>query len=328
AVDEINALGGIDGRKIEIFLEDDEGRPELAKTVIGKLISENKVHAIIGEVASSNSLAAAPIAQEAKIPMISPASTNPKVTQVGNYIFRACFVDPFQGEAMAKFALYNLNVKRVAILDDVWSDYSKGLTETFTKTFTKLGGKVISKQSYAQTDPDFKAQLRAIRRLKPDAIYLPGYYGQVAIIAKQARELKMNMPLLGGDGWDSPELWKLGGNALKNSYITNHLAVDNPAEAVQKFIEAYQTKFNVHPDSLAALGYDTIYILADALRRAKTTDGQKLRDALAQTKDFYGVTGKINYFDASRNPIKRAVILKLEPQSSKFIYYSTILPSN
>ena len=136
------------------------------------------------------------------------------------------------------------------------------------------------------------------------------------------------MPLLGGDGWDSPELWKLGGNALKNSYITNHLAVDNPAEAVQKFIEAYQTKFNVHPDSLAALGYDTIYILADALRRAKTTDGQKLRDALAQTKDFYGVTGKINYFDASRNPIKPAVILKLESQSSKFIYYSTILPSN
>ncbi len=325
AVAEINASGGIDGRRIEIFLEDDEGRPERAKEVIRKLISEKEVHAIIGEVASSNSLAAAPVAQEAKIPMITPASTNKKVTEVGNYIFRACFVDPFQGEAMAKFAFAELKIKRVVIMTDESSDYSKGLTDTFNRTFTQLGGKVIMKQSYTQFDPDFKIQLRAIRKLKPDAIYLPGYYGQVAIIAKQARGLNINVPLLGGDGWDSPELWKLGGQALNNSYITNHFVNDNPATEVQKFSNTYKTKFYGNPDSLAALGYDTTYILADAIRRAKTTDGEKLRDAIAQTKNFSGVTGNININEA-RNAVKPVVILKLNAQNKQFNYHSTIKP--
>ena len=326
AVDEINAKGGIDGRKFEIFLEDDQGRPEKAKLVVGKLISEKKVHVIIGEVASSNSLAAAPEAQSAKIPMISPSSTNQKVTEVGDYIFRACFVDPYQGEAMAKFAFYELNARKVAIFGDSFSDYSKGLTKTFTDTFTKLGGKIVATQTYAYLAPDFKAHLKTIRKSKPDVLYLPGYYGEVGIIVKEARELEMKMPLLGGDGWDSPEIWKLGGDALNNSYISNHYAADDSSATVKNFNEKYENTFDSAPDALAALGYDSVYILADALRRAKTTDGKKLRNAIEQTADFYGVTGKIERFNAARNPIKPSVILKLDPQNESFKYYSTIQP--
>lgn len=325
AVDEINAAGGVNGKKITLISEDDQGRPEQAKTVMSKLINQDKVQAVLGEVASSNSLAAAPVAQEARIPMITPSSTNPKVTEVGDYISRVCFIDPFQGSVMAKFAANTLKAKTAAIIGDVQSDYSKGLTEFFTKEFTKLGGKVVAEQKYAQTDPDFKAQLTAIRNTNPDVIYIPGYYGQVAIIAKQARELGMNMPLLGGDGWDSPELWKLGGDALKNAYISNHYSAENPAPEIQNFVKAYQAKYNVVPDALAALAYDAAKVLADAIKRAGGTDSAKLRDAINATKDFKGVTGSIT-LDANRNAIKPAVILELNPSASKFVFKETIYP--
>lgn len=326
AADEINAAGGINGRKLELFIEDDQGRPELAKTVVKSLIEKDKVHVILGEVASTNSLAAAPEAQAAKIPMISPASTNPMVTEVGDYIFRTAFVDPLQGEAMAKFAFNELKARRIAIFGDANSGYSKGLSEKFTETFTKLGGKILIKEIYYQTDPNYKGQLVKIRRLKPDAIYLPGYYGEVGVIAKQARQLKMTMPLLGGDGWDSPELWKLGGDALNNTYITNHFADDNPLPKVRAFIEKYKAKFETNPDSLAALGYDTAYLLADALRRAKSTEGASLRNAIAETKDFSGAAGNISRFSPARNPIKPVIVLKLNPQTARFLYQTTIEP--
>ena len=325
AVDEINAAGGVNGKKITLISEDDQGRPEQAKTVMSKLVNQDKVQAVLGEVASSNSLAAAPVAQEAKIPMITPSSTNPKVTEVGDYISRVCFIDPFQGSVMAKFAANTLKAKTAAIIGDVQSDYSKGLTEFFTQEFTKLGGKVVAEQKYAQTDPDFKAQLTAIRNTNPDVIYIPGYYGQVAIIAKQARELGMNMPLLGGDGWDSPELWKLGGDALKNSYISNHYSAENPAPEIQNFVKAYQAKYNVVPDSLAALAYDAAKVLADAMKRAGGTDSAKLKEAINATKDFKGVTGSIT-LDGSRNAIKPAVVLELNPAESKFAFKETIYP--
>lgn len=325
AVEEINNSGGVLGKKIQLIVEDDQGRPEQAKTVVSKLINQDKVQAVLGEVASTNSLAAAPVAQEAKIPMITPSSTNPKVTQVGNYIFRVCFIDPFQGAVMAQYAAKNLNAKTAAIFGDVQSDYSKGLSEVFKQEFERLGGKVVSEQSYAQTDPDFKGQLTAIRSAKPDVIYIPGYYGQVGIIAKQARELGMNMPLLGGDGWDSPDLWKLGGEALKNTYISNHYSADNPAPKIQNFVKAYQAKFGVKPDSLAALAYDSAKVLADAIKRADSADPRKLRDAIAQTKDFDGVTGKIT-INADRNAVKPAVVLELDPSKNGFIYKETIYP--
>lgn len=327
AAKEINNSGGINGKKIELYFKDDEGRPFTAKKAVEELITKDKVDVIIGEVASTLSLAAAPTAQEAKILMISPSSTNPKVTEVGDYIFRACFIDPFQGAAMAKFAFYQLNLRRVAIFGDENSDYSKGLAENFKNTFTNLGGKIVNEQEYFYFyEIDFKKHLRIMMKSKPEAIYLPGYYNQTAQIAKEARAMKINIPLLGGDGWDAPELWKIGGESLNNSYITNHFASDNSSTEVQNFTIKYETKFKSKPDSLAALAYDSVYLLADALKRAKTTDGTKLRDAIAQTRNFYGVTGKIERFDKSRNPVKPTVILKLQPQTQKFVYYTTIEP--
>lgn len=325
AVEEINAGGGINGKKLVVISEDDQGRPEQAKTVVSKLISQDKVHALLGEVASTNSLAAAPVAQEAKIPMITPSSTNPKVTEVGDFISRVCFIDPFQGAVMAKFSANTLKAKTAAILGDVNSDYSKGLTQFFEEEFARLGGKVVAKEAYTQTDPDFKGQLTKIRNLNPDVVYIPGYYSQVGIIAKQARELGMNMPLLGGDGWDSPELWKLGGESLKNTFISNHYAADNPAPEIQNFVKAYKAKFNTVPDSLAALAYDAAKVLADAIKRAGGTDSAKLKDAINATKDFAGVTGKIT-LDAKRNATKSAVVLELMPAESKFAFKETIAP--
>lgn len=325
AVEEINNAGGINGKKIQLVIEDDQGRPEQAKTVVSKLVNQDKVVAVLGEVASTNSLAAAPVAQEAKIPMITPSSTNPKVTEVGDYISRVCFIDPFQGSTMAKFAATSLKAKTAAILGDVNSDYSKGLTQFFEEEFKKQGGTVVTKEAYTQTDPDFKGQLTKIRDLKPDVLYIPGYYGQVGIIAKQARELGMNMPLLGGDGWDSPELWKLGGDALKDSYISNHYSADNPAPEIQNFVKAYQAKFKVVPDSLAALAYDAAKVLADAIKRAGGTDSAKLKDAINATKNFAGVTGTIS-LDATRNAVKPAVVLALDPAASKFTFKETIYP--
>lgn len=325
AVEEINAAGGVNGKKIQLIVEDDQGRPEQAKTVVSKLINQDKVQAVLGEVASTNSLAAAPVAQEAKIPMITPSSTNPKVTEVGDYISRVCFIDPFQGSVMAKFAANTLKAKSAAILGDVNSDYSKGLTQFFEEEFTKLGGKVVAKEAYTQTDPDFKGQLTKIRNLNPDIIYIPGYYGQVGIIAKQARELDMNMPLLGGDGWDSPELWKLGGASLKNTYISNHYSAQNPSPEIQNFVKAFKAKFNVEPDSLAALAYDAAKVLADAIKRAGGTDPAKLKDAINATKDFAGVTGKIT-LDPGRNAVKPAVVLELDPAAAAFKYKETIAP--
>src|SRR5688572_3343036 len=325
AVEEINAAGGVNGKKIQLIIEDDQGRPEQAKTVVSKLINQDRVQAVLGEVASTNSLAAAPVAQEAKIPMITPSSTNPKVTEVGDYISRVCFIDPFQGSVMAKFAANTLKAKTAAILGDVNSDYSKGLTQFFEEEFTKLGGKILAKEAYTQTDPDFKGQLTKIRNLNPDVIYVPGYYGQVGIIAKQARELDMNMPLLGGDGWDSPELWKLGGAALKNTYISNHYSAENPAPEIQNFVKAYKAKFNVEPDSLAALAYDAAKVLADAIKRAGGTDSAKLKDAINATKGFPGVTGQIT-IDSGRNAVKPAVVLELDPTAGKFKFKETIAP--
>jgi len=323
AADEINKSGGINGRQIDILSEDDEGRPEKAATVVTKLIDQDKVIALLGEVASGNSLAAAPKAQAAKVPMISPSSTNPAVTQVGDYIFRVCFIDPFQGEVMAKFAANTLHAKKAAIMEDFNSPYSRGLTEFFESSFTKLGGQIVTKQSYTQGDRDYKGQLTSIRSASPDVIYVPGYYGEVGVIAKQAKQLGINQPLLGGDGWDAPQLFELGGDALNGDYMSNHYSVEDPSPAIQKFVADFKGRYKVVPDALAALGYDSMRVLADGIKRAGTTNGPKLRDAIAGTKDFPGVTGVIT-INAERNAVKPAVVLKL--QDGKYIYQETIKP--
>jgi branched-chain amino acid transport system substrate-binding protein len=323
AFDEINKAGGVLGKKLKILVEDDQSKPEEAATAVTKLINQNHVVAMIGEVSSSRSLAAAPVCQANAVPMVSPSSTNPRVTQIGDYIFRVCFIDPFQGSVMAKFAANTLKAKRVAILVDVRNDYSVGLQTFFRENFRQLGGQIVSEQSYSQGDSDFRAQLTRIKAINPDAIYVPGYYTEVGTIARQARELGITAPLLGGDGWDSPKLFEIGGDALNGCYLSNHYSVDDPSPAVQKFVGDYKARYKQTPDALAALGYDAAKILADAMSRAGSAEGPKVRDALAATKDFPGVTGKIT-INKDRNAVKPAVVLKVE--NGKFVYVETVSP--
>lgn len=323
AFDEINAAGGLLGKPVKVLVEDDRSQPEEATTAVTKLINQSHVVAVLGEVSSSRSLAAAPICQANKVPMVSPSSTNPRVTQVGDYIFRVCFIDPFQAPVMAKFAANTLKVKKVAILTDVRNDYSIGLQTFFRQNFKSLGGEIVAEQSYSEGDSDFRAQLTQIKATNPEAIYVPGYYTEVATIARQARELGITVPLLGGDGWDSPKLFEIGGEALDGCYISNHYSVDDPAPAIQKFVADYKKKYNQVPDALAALGYDAAKILADAIRRAGSTDGEKIRDALKTVKNFVGVTGTIT-INADRNAVKPAVVLKIE--KGKFHYVETVNP--
>ena len=324
AASEVNQSGGINGRKIDIVIEDDKGSPEEAARLTAKLIDQDKVIAIIAGGTSGNSRAAAPKAQASHIPLISPSSTDPAVTQTGNYIFRACFVDTFQGEVMASFARNTLKAQKAAILTDFNSPYSKGLTDYFKLSFGRLGGTIVSEQTYTQGDADFKGQLSTIRSAEPDVIYIPGYYGDVALIAKQARMIGLTQPLLGGDGWDAPELWQLGGDALNGAYISTHYSADNPSPEIQQFVESYKQRYgNLLPDAHAALAYDAARLLFAAIARTGSTEGDKLRDALAQTKDFNGVTGVIS-MDANRNAVKPAVVLKLEDLKS--IYQETVQP--
>ena len=324
AADEINYAGGINGRRIDVVFEDDRGSAEEAARLTAKLIDEDKVIAIIAGGTSGNSRAAAPKAQSSHIPLISPSSTDPAVTQTGDYIFRACFVDSFQGEVMASFAAKTLNAHKAAIIYDFNSPYGRGLTEYFELSFAKLGGQIVSKQTYKQGDADFKGQLSSIRSAEPDVIYIPGYYGDVALIAKQARMIGLTQPLLGGDGWDAPELWQLGGDALNGAYISTHYSSDDPSPMIQTFVEGYKQRYgNTLPDAHAALAYDATRLLVDAITRAGTTEGSKLREALATTRFFKGVTGDIN-IDKDRNAVKPAVVLKL--QDTRYIYETKIQP--
>ena len=283
------------------------------------------MRSIIGAGASGNNLAAAPNAQSSQTPLIAPSSTHPAVTQAGDYIFRACYIDAFQGEVMARFAANTLKAKKAAILVDYNAPYSRGLTEFFELSFAKLDGRIVAKQSYSQGDADFRGQLSAIKAAEPDVIYIPGYYGDVAIIAKQARQIGLTQPLLGADGWDAPELWELARDAVNGSYISNHYSVDGPSETIQKFVRDYKLRYqNLAPDAHAALAYDALRFLADAMQRAGSTEGPKLRDALAATENFPGVTGIIS-MDKNRNAVKPAVIMKL--QDASYIYQETIQPN-
>ena len=309
AFDELNAAGGVLGRKFKLITEDDQSAAGQPATIVRKLIAQDKVVAVLGEVASSKSLEAAPICQQNKVPMISPASTNPKVTEVGDYIFRVCFIDPFQGTVMAKFALTK-GWKKVAVLTDVKQDYSVGLEEFFIKGFKNGGGEIVKEQKYSTGDKDFKPQLTSIKAAKPDAIFVPGYYAEVSLIGKQAKLLGIKVPLLGGDGWVGDSLLKVAGNALDGSFFSCHFSADDKTSETQDFVKKYQAKYGAVPDDMAALGYDSATILADAIKRAGTTDGDKLKTAIAATKEFKGVTGVIT-LDAQRNASKPAVILSI-----------------
>ncbi len=322
-IDAANAAGGVLGKKIKLITEDDQSKPGEAATAVRKLISRDRVVALIGEIASSRSLEAAPIAQSSKIPMVSPGSTNPNVTKVGDHIFRVCFIDPFQGTVMAKFTLNSLKKTRIAVLTDVRQDYSVGLAQFYKEYLTKNGGTVVSEQSYSSGDQDFKGQLTSIKGTNPEAIFVPGYYNEVGLIARQARELGITVPILGGDGWDSPTLTQIGGPALENTFFSNHFSTEDQNPVVQNFVRDYKARFNKDPDGMAALGFDAAKVLLEAMTRAGSSEPAKVREALAATKDFEGVTGKIT-IDGERNAQKPAVVLTIK--DGQFRYAETIAP--
>lgn len=317
AAEEVNAAGGINGKQIELLVQDDRSDASEAATIVTKFVTQDQVHAILGEVASSRSIAAAPIAQNAKIPMLTPSSTNPEVTRKGNYIFRSCFIDPVQGAAIAQFAAKTLNAKRGALMVDRKQDYSTGLEKVINEVFTKLGGQIVVTQSYASGDQDFNAQITDIKGANPDVIFVPGYYGDVGLFAKQARDKGVTVPLVGGDGWDSPSLYQIGGSALHGSYFSNHYSPDDIDPIVQKFVSDYKGKYGSVPDALAATAYDAARIMFDAIKRANSLDGAAIRDALAATKDFPGVTGKVT-FNENRDAVKPIVMVKIE-NGGKFV---------
>lgn len=324
AVEEINNSGGVLGKKIKLITYDDQGKPSEAATVVQKLINKDKVVAIIGEVASSRSKSGAQICQSSKIPMISPASTNPEVTAIGDYIYRVCFIDPFQASVMSKFALNSLKIKRVAVLQDVKNAYSTGLADFFVKQFKEMGGEIVEVQSYSSGDKDFKAQLTAIKSKNPEGVFIPGYYTDVGLIAIQAREIGITSPLFGSDGWESEKLTEgKAKDALEGCFFSTHVSTEDPSPQIQSFIQKYKAKYNMMPDAMSFLAYDAGMIMFDAIKRANSTDPDKIRQELAKTKDYSGVTGKISIND-QRNAVKPAVILEIK--GGQFKYKETVNP--
>ncbi|MCC7476060.1 MAG: ABC transporter substrate-binding protein [Pirellulales bacterium] len=325
AIEEINAAGGVNGKKVRLITYDDKGDAREAGTAATRLVTRDGVVAVLGEVATSLSLAAAPVCQENGIPMVSPSSTNTKVTQVGDKIFRVCFIDPFQAYACAKFAREHeaLKANKAAILYDQASGYSVGLREEFAKSFAKLGGTIVSEQAYTEGDQDFSAQLTAIRASEPDVIFIPGYYTDVGNIAIQTQKLGIATPLLGADGWDSSKLAGIAGKAIEGAYYSNHYSQQDPDPAVQSFISKYKAKHGETPDALAALGYDAARIVCLAIGQAGSTKGDDIAAKLASTKGFPGVTGKIS-IDADRNAVKPAMMIQMKDGIPTYV--TTIQP--
>jgi branched-chain amino acid transport system substrate-binding protein len=332
AINQINAAGGVSvggkgpKRQLKVITYDTRGQAAEASNAVTRLVTDDKVVAVLGEVASSLSLAGAPVAQKYGVPMISPSSTNPKVTQVGDMIFRICFIDPFQGFVTATFARQTLKVSKVAVLYDQSQAYSVGLKDSFVKAFTAQAGTIVTEQAYKGGDQDFNAQLTTIRQTSPQAIYVPGYYTDVGNIAVQARKLGIanDIPLMGGDGWESEKLLEIAGSALDGSFYSNHYANDNTGPEAQRFVADFKAAFKSDPDAMSALGYDAARILADAITRAESLSGKDLAKAIGETRDFLGVTGTIT-LNAERNADKTAVIIEIK--NSKPVYRASVEPS-
>jgi branched-chain amino acid transport system substrate-binding protein len=326
AIEEINGTGGVlGGKRLKLVVEDSASKPEEAANAAQRLVTLKKAVVVVGEVASSCSLAAAPLLQKAGVPMLTPSSTNPRVTAMGDGVFRSCYTDDQQGAYVAKFAL-SKGYKTGVILKDTGADYSKGLTTVITERFTKGGGKILATEGYAQKQPDFNAILTKIKDLKPDVIFVPGYYEEVGLIIKQARALGIGSALMGGDGWDSPVLAQIAGAQLdERCFYVNHYSMDDPRPKVQAFVKGFKERYNGEaPDALAACAYDAIHIVAQAIERAKSAEPKAIKAALAQTKGFDGVTGEIT-IDAQRNASKSCVVLTFK--AGKQVVAGTIKPS-
>jgi branched-chain amino acid transport system substrate-binding protein len=312
ALKEINAAGGLNGKKVEVITYDDKGDSKEAGTAVTRFITSDKVTAVLGEVASSLSLAGGQVCQQYGVPMISPSSTNPRVTAGRDMVFRVCFTDDQQAYALAKFVRENLKLTKAAILFDQTQAYSKGLKDDFTKSFKEMGGSIVSEQAYSGGDQDFSAQLTTIKGAGAEIILAPGYYTDGGNIALQARKLGLTTPLLGGDGWDSEQLGAIGKDAIEGSYYSNHSAPDQPNSNIGEFIAKYKSEYDGQmPDALGGLGYDAMMVLFDSMKRAKSLGGKDLAKAISETKDFKGVTGTIT-IDKNRNAAKPIVIVQMK----------------
>ncbi|MDF2564342.1 MAG: hypothetical protein K0Q53_737 [Massilibacillus sp.] len=322
AIKQTNDNGGVLGKKIKFIVADNKSEPSEAANAITKLINTDKVKLVFGSVASSNVLASVQIAEDAKIPLITATATNPTVTvdngEVRKYIFRTCFIDPFQGDIMANFAINTLQAKTAAIYVDSSSDYSKGLATIFEQNFTKHGGKVLLKEAFLQKDQDFKATLTKIKAMNPDVIFIPAYYEEVGKILKQASDLGVKAKILGTDGWDDPKLIEIAGiSAVEGTYFSNHYSPQDTDPHVVKFVESYRAEYNQEPSALAVLGYDAALVVIDAIKRAGSDDPEKIRQALEETKDMQITTGLLS-IDQNHNSIKSVVVVELKDGQQVF----------
>lgn len=334
AVKEVNDAGGIDigGQKykVELFVEDNAGKPDQSASAAQKLITQQKVHAIVGPNATRYALPASEIAESSKVVMISPWSTNPKTTLDAKtnapkkYVFRACFIDPFQGRVVAKFAMDTLKAKKAAVLYDVASEYNKGIAEIFKETFEQHGGKVVAFETYTTNDKDFSGQLTKIKSTAPDMIFLPNYYSEIPLQIQQAKRLGITVPFVGSDSWGSQELHKLCGNDCEGYYFSTHYAADAATPVATKFIEGFKAKYTTLPDDVAALTYDSFGLLFQALKSANKLDRNAIRDALAKIPKYEGVTGNMQFKEGSGDPTKSAVIVQIK--GGKFVYFATANP--
>lgn len=324
AIKEANAKGGVLGKQLAAVVADNKSEPSESANAMTKLATQDKVVAVTGVFSSSNAIAASNVAEATKIPFLAVGATNPKVTvdeksgKVKDYTFRVCFIDPFQGTVGANFVLNTLKIQKAAILVDNSSDYSKGLSAFFKDAFTKGGGSILAEEAYLQKDQDFKTVLTKIKALNPEVIYVPGYYEEVGKIVKQARELDIHVPIIGGDGWDSPKLVEVAtASALNNTYFTNHYSVDDTNPVSQTFVEAYKKEYGQAPDAMAVLGYDAANVLIDAIKRANSTEPGKIREALAATKDYPAITGSTT-LNATHDAVKSAVIIEMKDGKQMF----------
>jgi branched-chain amino acid transport system substrate-binding protein len=318
AIDEINAKGGVLGQKIELVVDDNGSKAGETARITRKFLSQDHVVAILGDLTSSATMEAAPLAQEAHVPLITPTATAISVTKVGDYVFRSCFTDPFTGRIMARFAIDHLHARRGVILTDVKQDYSIGVSAELSSYYRQQGGQVLQEFSFSSGDTDFRAQLSSLKSLQPDVVFVPAYYTEAALILREARQLGIKAPFVGGEGWDSPSLVSVAGKSADGSFYTNHFSPDDPEPLVQTFVRAYKAKYGTAPDALAALWYDGAGLLADAIRRAGSTEPAKIRDAIATTKSFPGVTGNIS-LDERRNASKPVVVVTIANGQVKMV---------
>lgn len=324
AIKEANARGGVLGRQLQAVIADNKSEPSESANAMTKLATQDQAVAVTGVFASSNAIAASSVAEAVKVPFLAVGATNPKVTvdetsgAVKQYTFRVCFIDPFQGTVGANFVLNTLKLTKAAILVDNSSDYSKGLAAFFKEAFAKGGGSILAEEAYLQKDQDFKTVLTKVKALEPEIIYVPGYYEEVGKIVRQARELGITAPIVGGDGWDSPKLLEVAtAPALNNTYFTNHYSVEDTSPASQAFVDAYKKEYGQTPDALAVLGYDAANVLIDAIKRANSVEPEKIRDALAATKDYPAITG-LTTLNASHDAVKSAVIIEMKDGRQMF----------